>query len=385
MYMDYKTSLYNKEQLQHLYFLNYKSLVTNMLNIISKLNIPLYGEYALKDYYDIPTLKKTLPIQIIVTNEDLHIRLLREIFGKDSMNYFDDYGKSTIFIKKGDIINQQALKVPLLQYNRIYKQHLALPQYQVRQQYNKLNMRYIAPIYCLIDVLYKLVNSIDNMDDWVFNYKLYNAVLVKMNIKPRANNNTLKGGNSLPSLLTAKSINILPPLLTVKSDNILYDIYQSCIKDKDGLLTGDVISDFFLGTSTNVEQLMVVIYPGSTLLSELNAKYDKRINITESKIHHFIIQAKYLIEIDKRLVMNIYSINSPISYITPNIPNIYGHILCILMINFIVKRNNNHDQLNIVKKLMAIEPNIDKNDKYSIFQSNALPSFFDYNCSTLYK
>jgi len=117
--MDYKTSLYNKERLQHLYFLNYKSLITNILNIISKLNIPLYGEFALKDYYDIGDLKQTLPIQIIVTNEDLHIRLLKEIFAKDNMNYFDDYGKSTIFIKKGDIINHQALKVPLLQYNRI--------------------------------------------------------------------------------------------------------------------------------------------------------------------------------------------------------------------------------------------------------------------------
>ena len=52
--------------------------------------------------------------------------------------------------------------------------------------------------------------------------------------------------------------------------------------------------------------------------------------------------------------MNIYSINIPISYITLNIPNLYGHILCMLMIHFIVRQNSHNEQLNIIKKLMAI-------------------------------
>lgn len=372
--MDYRTSLYNREHLQNMYFYNYKLLVSNMLNIISKLNIPLYGEYALKDYYDFSNLKKTLPIQVVVVNEDLHVRLLKEIFGKDNMNYFDDVGKSTIFIKKGDVMNQIALKVPLLNYNRIYKQHLSQGQYQVHKTQNKLNMRYITPMFCLIDVLYKMVNSINNIDDWALSYKLYKEVLGKMNIKAsqsKSNNSTSDKG--------------FPAVLTTKSDNILYEIYQSCIKDKEVLLTGEVISDFFLGTVSNIDHLDAMIYPGSTLISDLNQKYEQIIGIKEVKIHHFLIRTKYLIEIDKKIVMNIYSINTPISFIQPNIPNIYGHILCMLMIHFIIKRNNHSEQLNAIKKLMALETNIDKNNRHTVFQSNVFDSFYDFNCSTLQK
>jgi len=369
--MDYKTSIYSREQLQHLYFTNYESLVTNMLNIIKKLNILLYGEYALKDYYDLKNFKKILPIQVIVTNEDLHVKLLKEIFSKDNMNYFDDVHKSTIFIKKGDIMNQIALKVPLLNYNRIYKQHFNQGQYQVQ---NKLNMRYISPIFCLIDVLYKLVNSINNIDDWVMSYKLYKEVLGKLNIKPDQ-----PKSNNLPRTLTLNKSTLN------KSADVLYDIYESCIKDKEVLLTGDLISDFFLGQTSNIDHLDAIIYPSSTLIGDLNEKYQEKVVIKETKIHHFLIRTKYLIEIDNKIVMNVYSINTPISFIEPNIPNIYGHILSMLMIHFIVKRNNQNEQMTIIKKLMAIDTNIEKNNRYTVFQSNALDSFYDFNCSTLQK
>ena len=75
-------------------------------------------------------------------------------------------------------------------------------------------------MFCLIDVLYKLVNSITNIDDWVLSYKLYKEVLGKLNIKP----------------VQPKADKLqLSSILTTKSDNILYDIYQSCIKDKEVL------------------------------------------------------------------------------------------------------------------------------------------------------
>ena len=343
---------------------------------IEKLEICLYGKYALEHYHNMVytnnKIKLILPVTIIIESDKIFNEFMYNISLKISKNL-----KKKINIRKQFVTveDDEILNFPIVGYIQIYNDKNYI------KKIHKNKFTYALPIYSLLDYIIKFVDPTKNgLNNWYEYYNSYNKIKYEID-----------GIKNINMPLSITNINL-------KSDDIIInDIINTYLyNNKNIIITGKPITQYYLNENiTNLTELEIFTYDCVNEITKIKKIIDKY----TTRYRSFVIQKRDLfsLHISNRARMGIkyedktikyyitlYNLSIPMSYIINNkfnIPTIHGQLLYTLSRNFIYFYKQ--DDIKDAQKLIGISTSLE-NNKYQVFKDNILNIYFEVFCIKKY-